>query len=104
MAQDLAIPKGSTVVITGVNGFIGSHIADLLLQQGYLIRGTVRSPKPWLNQLFEEKYGKGKFQSVVLPDLGAEGIYKDVIKGTAAFVHVVSWFHFFLFYLVGLSC
>ncbi|CRG88054.1 Aldehyde reductase 2 [Talaromyces islandicus] len=90
MTQEFAIPKGSTVVITGANGYIASHIADLLLELGYLVRGTVRSEKPWLDQLFEKKYGKGKFQSVVLPDLATEGVYKDIIKGAAAFVHVAS--------------
>ncbi|QKX61985.1 uncharacterized protein TRUGW13939_09141 [Talaromyces rugulosus] len=90
MVQEFAIPKGSTVVITGANGYIASHVADILVGLGYLVRGTVRSEKPWLDQLFEEKYGKGKFQTVVLPDLAAEGVYKDVIKGAAGFIHVAS--------------
>jgi nucleoside-diphosphate-sugar epimerase len=90
MVQEFAIPKGSTVVITGANGYIASHVADILVGLGYLVRGTVRSEKPWLDQLFEEKYGKGKFHTVVLPDLAAEGVYKDVIKGAAGFIHVVS--------------
>eukprot|EP00826_Nyctotherus_ovalis_P045515 TRINITY_DN5048_c0_g1_i10.p1 TRINITY_DN5048_c0_g1~~TRINITY_DN5048_c0_g1_i10.p1 ORF type:complete len:342 (-),score=93.95 TRINITY_DN5048_c0_g1_i10:120-1145(-) len=30
------------VLITGVNGFVGSHIAKLLLEGGYKVRGTVR--------------------------------------------------------------
>jgi len=30
------------VLVTGVNGFFGSHIAKLLLERGYLVRGTVR--------------------------------------------------------------
>lgn len=97
MAQEFAIPKGSTVVITGANGYIASHIADILLQLGYLVRGTVRTEKPWLDQLFEEKYGKGKFQSVVLPDLATEGVYNDIIKGAAAFVHVVGFFPLLFF-------
>jgi NADPH:quinone reductase-like Zn-dependent oxidoreductase len=105
MAQEFAIPIGSTVVITGANGYIASHVADLLLGLGYLVRGTVRSEKPWLDQLFEEKYGKGKFQSVVLPDLAAEGVYKDVIKGAAGFIHVVSavLLSSFASYITGLT-
>lgn len=30
------IPKGSTVLVTGVTGFIASHVADQLLQAGYV--------------------------------------------------------------------
>ena len=30
------IPKGSTVLVTGVTGFIASHVADQLLQAGYI--------------------------------------------------------------------
>ncbi|XP_076036188.1 uncharacterized protein LOC143022089 isoform X1 [Oratosquilla oratoria] len=31
------------VLVTGVSGFIGSHVAKLLLEDGYKVRGTVRS-------------------------------------------------------------
>lgn len=31
------------VLVTGVSGFLGSHVALLLLQQGYAVRGSVRS-------------------------------------------------------------
>ena len=34
---------GRTILITGATGFIARHIALQLLQQGYRVRGTVRS-------------------------------------------------------------
>ena len=37
-----AIPSGSTVLVTGVNGFLASHIADQFLRLGYSVIGTVR--------------------------------------------------------------
>lgn len=89
--RELAIPLGSTVLVTGANGYVASQIIDVLLQLGYKVRGTVRSAKPWLDQLFEGRYGKGKFQSVVVPDLEAEDAYNEVIKGVSGFLHVVCW-------------
>ncbi|KAJ5744216.1 hypothetical protein N7533_009086 [Penicillium manginii] len=49
------IRQGSRTLITGTNGFIGSHVVDQLLSLGYLVRGTVRESKPWLNELFDQQ-------------------------------------------------
>ena len=38
----LALKPSSLVVVAGVNGFIGSHIADQPLARGYHVRSTVR--------------------------------------------------------------
>lgn len=32
----------ATVAVTGIGGFVGRHVALLLLRQGYDVRGTVR--------------------------------------------------------------
>ena len=33
------------VLVTGASGFIASHIVKLLLEKGFIVRGTVRSLK-----------------------------------------------------------
>ncbi|WP_426131593.1 SDR family oxidoreductase [Pararhizobium sp. PWRC1-1] len=35
-------PQQTTVLVTGVSGFLGGHVALQLLQQGYRVRGTLR--------------------------------------------------------------
>lgn len=31
------------ILVTGVGGFLGSHVANALLEKGYGVRGTVRT-------------------------------------------------------------
>lgn len=85
-----AIPKGSLILVTGANSYIGSHIIDLLLELGYNVRGTVRSPKPWLNELFEKKFGNNRFETAIIPVLEKEGALDDTMSGVSGIVHVVS--------------
>ncbi|KAI0388914.1 aldehyde reductase [Xylariaceae sp. FL0594] len=87
-----AIPKGSTVLITGGNGFIGSNIADQLLKLGYKVRGTSRDPQKntWVTDLFERKYGPGLFELVAVPDMEADGAYDEVVKGVSAVIHTAT--------------
>ncbi|KAI1774804.1 aldehyde reductase [Hypoxylon cercidicola] len=90
--SNLVIPPGSLVVVTGVNGFIGSHIVDQFLQRGYCVRGTVRSVSrdQWLKDHFEKQYGPGKLELVEVPDMTAVGVYDDIVKGASGFVHVAA--------------
>lgn len=77
------IEKGSTVLVTGANGFIASHIVDQLLLAGYKVRGTVRSEAKgeWLVKLFGEKYGPGKLDLAVVPDMAVKGAFDEAVKG-----------------------
>ncbi|KAK0886970.1 hypothetical protein LTR02_017661 [Friedmanniomyces endolithicus] len=86
------IEKGSTVLVTGVNGFIASHVADQLLQAGYQVRGTVRSQDKanWLYALFDSIYAKGKFEAVTVPDMVADGAFDDAVQGVSGIVHLAS--------------
>ena len=80
------IPPGSTVLVTGANGFIGSHITDQLLQAGYLVRGTSRdiAKTVWMTELFDKKYGKGKFEAFVVEDMVESGAFDEACKGMNA--------------------
>ncbi|KAF4448399.1 hypothetical protein F53441_8207 [Fusarium austroafricanum] len=88
----LAIPKGSTILVTGVNGFIGSHVANEFLERGYIVRGTARnvSKAAWIKHLFEQQYGQHKFALWPVADLTSPDAFDEVMKGVSAVVHVAS--------------
>ena len=86
------IPRGSLILVIGANGYISSQVIDILLESGYDVRGAVRAHKPWLNEYFSKKYGNGRFESVVVPDLQKEAALDDVTEGVAGFIHIVSNF------------
>lgn len=85
-----AIPKGAWILVTGANGYIASNTVDLLLEFGYNVRGTVRSEKPWLVSLFENKYGQGRFETCVLSSLEDEGVFDKVLNDVSGILHVAS--------------
>uniref|UniRef100_A0A0D2XKU0 NAD-dependent epimerase/dehydratase domain-containing protein n=1 Tax=Fusarium oxysporum (strain Fo5176) TaxID=660025 RepID=A0A0D2XKU0_FUSOF len=78
-----AIPKGSTILVTGVNGFIGSHVANEFLQRGYQVRGTARdiSKAAWIKDLFHQQYGKDNFSLWPVANLTSPHAFEKVIRG-----------------------
>jgi hypothetical protein len=82
--KEPAIPFGSRVVISGVSGFIGSHVADQALAAGYKVRGTTQDVRKsdWIKKHFEETYGPGNFELVEVRDMAAEGAFDKAVVGT----------------------
>ncbi|KAL6355759.1 hypothetical protein LRP88_09342 [Fusarium phalaenopsidis] len=89
---EFAIPKGSTVLVTGASGLVGSHVADQFLQFGYKVRGTARNTKKsaWLSDVFDKKYGMGQFELLSIPDMAADDAFTEAVKGVSAVAHVAS--------------
>ncbi|CAG7950645.1 unnamed protein product [Penicillium salamii] len=78
------LPPQSRILVTGANGFVASHIVNLLLQRGYRVRGTVREPRPWLDQMFQ----KYDYESTILPDLAQP--HASLFEGVAGVVLVAT--------------
>lgn len=89
LRKSTALQPGERVLVTGANSYIGSHIVDLLLSLGYLVRGTIRAEKPWLDDYFTSKYGPGKYESVVVPDIAQKESLVKVLGGVTGLLHVV---------------
>lgn len=93
MSSELAIPKGSTVLVTGANGYIASHVADQLIQAGYKVKGTVRSADKGelMAEIFEKRHGsKDSFSYAVVEDMSTEAAFHDAMKGEHGFLSKIN--------------
>lgn len=78
------VPKGSKILITSGSGFIGSWTVNIALREGFKVKTTVRSAAKgdYLQQLFDAKYGKGKFEYAIVEDLEKQGAFDPLVAGT----------------------
>jgi len=82
------------VLVTGVSGFIASHVTAGLLQQGYAVRGTVRN-KAKGERVAETLSTKGIDTSkleLVEADLGKDAGWKPAVKDCRFVQHIASPF------------
>ncbi|KAG6551685.1 hypothetical protein Mapa_006774 [Marchantia paleacea] len=90
---------GKTVVVTGANGFIASWLVKLLLERGYTVRGTVRSPEnvAKVGHLLELPGAKERL-SLHKADLLEEGAFDEIVEGADGVFHTAS-----PFFLTGIT-
>ncbi|CAI6088335.1 unnamed protein product, partial [Clonostachys chloroleuca] len=81
-----------TVLITGASGFLGSHIAARLIDQGYKIRATFRSESK--SQLFRNVLGGKNIETCIVADITAPGAFIEAIVGADFVIHTASPFTF----------
>ncbi|CAI5455266.1 unnamed protein product [Caenorhabditis angaria] len=80
------------VLVTGASGFIGTHCVEVLLKNGYRVRGTVRNlnNKAKIDPL--RKLDKTNLLELVEADLLDEHCWKKAISGCDFVLHVASPF------------
>ncbi|KAJ3841297.1 NAD(P)-binding protein [Lentinula raphanica] len=84
------VPPGSTVLVTGANGYIAAWIVRTLLEEGYRVRGTVRTrDKGRALQKIFEKF-ETKFEFVVVPDITKDGAFDEAVQDVDAIAHAAS--------------
>jgi nucleoside-diphosphate-sugar epimerase len=78
------IRRDSPVLITGINGFIGSHLAERLLAEGVPVRGTTRRPETaaWL---------LARGAQVLAADLLDAASWPRAVAGCQVVVHAAAW-------------
>ncbi|RDB30855.1 hypothetical protein Hypma_005979 [Hypsizygus marmoreus] len=76
----------STVLVTGISGFVGSYVVLELLKQGYTVRGTVRLARL---PAFQASALADKITLVPIDDV-ATGDFSEALKGVDAVIHVAA--------------
>lgn len=79
------LAPGSRVLVTGVTGFIGAHLAEQLLKSGYIVKGTSRggAKANHLRNYFSQY--RTKFEIVEIADMQKDGAYDEAVKGKCNF-------------------
>lgn len=89
--QHYAVPHGSKVLVTGANGYIASHIISVLLELGYAVTGTVRTPMSWLSDYFAAQWGPNRCELVLVPDFQQPDAFAESVQGVSGIIYVVGF-------------
>lgn len=82
-----------TVLVTGANGFIASHIVFYLLSSNYKVIGTVREKNSDKNKhLFDLLPSQNHLLSLKIADLNDELVWDKIIDGCDYVIHTASPF------------
>ena len=83
-----------TVLVTGISGFIAKHVALKLLQNGYSVRGTLRTPgrADEVREMLQAHGADISKLSFVEADLGSDSGWSEACSGCTFVQHVASPF------------
>ncbi len=84
--------QATTVLVTGASGYIAMHCILQLLQQGYRVRGTLRTPsrEKKLRDAFARHVDADERLAFVTADLMSDQGWADALTGCRFVLHVAS--------------
>eukprot|EP00923_Selenidium_pygospionis_P025286 GHVN01044527.1.p1 GENE.GHVN01044527.1~~GHVN01044527.1.p1 ORF type:complete len:280 (+),score=26.01 GHVN01044527.1:79-918(+) len=82
-----------TVLVTGANGYIASHVIYQLLEKGHTVRGTVRNPLDAKHGFLKTFHPAAPRNLTLVPgDLMKEDGWKEAVSGVETVFHIASPF------------
>ena len=82
---------GKVVLVSGINGYIATHIGLQLLSKGYTVRGTSRSSSTKGHLLTGAFQGfDAQFEHHEVKDIAASGVFDEAVRGVHAIIHTAS--------------
>lgn len=84
----MAMQKGDLVLITGISGYLATWVAKFLLEEGFRVRGTVRSTKNAQQQEKLQQILPGA--EYVEADLRSEEGWDEAVKDVKWVFHIAS--------------
>lgn len=88
----MSSPSEQTILVTGANGFVSSHIIKTFLERGYSIRGTVRSASSATSIKSTLSEYSSRLSFAIVPDIASANAFDEAIKGVTGVIHTASPF------------
>lgn len=85
-------PSEQTILVTGASGFVAAHVLTVFLQQGYKVRGTVRSDSTAENVRKTHSEWSSQLSFAIVPDIRAPNAFDEAVKGVDGVIHTASPF------------
>jgi nucleoside-diphosphate-sugar epimerase len=89
------------ILLTGANGFVGSHILDQLLSHGISVRSIVRSQSKAQQVLSDFPNYGSQLDFGIVPDITAPGAFDQAVQSTPPFDGVIHTASPFLYRVIS---
>ncbi|KDN62139.1 putative NAD dependent epimerase/dehydratase [Colletotrichum sublineola] len=84
--------SNQTLLVTGANGYIGTHIVSYALERGFNVRATARSEASFANLRALFPNFSDRLSFAIAPDITKHESYRDAFTGVTGIIHAASPF------------